>query len=100
MIGIDFAHHVDRAVADLRNCKHLIVDLRGNTGGGIGGRRLMSYLTPDKRPVGYSLTKKRAAKGCRREDLTRFGRIPSQKITLLWGAAVVPDLDSIANFGY
>jgi carboxyl-terminal processing protease len=83
MIGIDFAHDVDRAVADLRGCDRLVVDLRGNTGGGIGGLRLMSYLTPDKRPVGYSLTKKRAAKGYRREDLTRFGRIPSQKIALL-----------------
>jgi carboxyl-terminal processing protease len=83
MIGIDFAHDVDHAVADLRDCNRLIVDLRGNTGGGIGGLRLMSYLTPDKRPVGYSLTKKRAAKGYRREDLTRFGRIPSRKIALL-----------------
>jgi len=43
----------------------------------------MSYLTPDKRPVGYSLTKKRAAKGYRREELARFGRIPSHKIALL-----------------
>lgn len=83
MIGIDFAHDVDRAVAELRDCNRLIVDLRGNTGGGIGGLRLMSYLTPDKRPVGYSLTKKRAAKGYRREGLTRFGKIPSHKIALL-----------------
>ena len=43
----------------------------------------MSYLTPDKRPVGHSLTKKRAAKGYRREDLARFGRIPPHKIALL-----------------
>lgn len=83
MIGIDFAHDVDRAVADLQGCDRLIVDLRGNTGGGIGGLRLMSYLTPDKRPVGYSLTKKRAAKGYRREGLARFGKIPSHKIALL-----------------
>jgi carboxyl-terminal processing protease len=82
-VGIDLAHDINHAVADLRNCNRLIVDLRGNTGGGIGGLRLMSYLTPDKRPVGYSLTKKRAAKGYRREDLTRFGRIPSRKIALL-----------------
>lgn len=82
-IGIDLAHDIDRAVADFRDCNRLIVDLRGNTGGGIGGLRLMSYLTPDKRPVGYSLTKKRAAKGYRREDLTQFGRIPSRKIGLL-----------------
>lgn len=83
MIGIDFAHDIDRAVADLRDSNRLIIDLRGNTGGGIGGLRLMNYLTPNKRPVGYSLTKKRTAKGYCREDLTRFGRIPSQKIALL-----------------
>jgi carboxyl-terminal processing protease len=83
MIGIDFAHDIDRAVADLRDCNRLIIDLRGNTGGGIGGLRLMSYLAPDKRPIGYSLTKKRAAKGYRREDLTQFGRIPSHKFALL-----------------
>ena len=82
-VGIDLAHDIDRAMADLRGTNRLIVDLRGNTGGGIGGLRLMSYLTPDKRPVGYSLTKKRAAKGYRREDLARFGRIPSRKIALL-----------------
>jgi carboxyl-terminal processing protease len=82
-VGIDLAHDIDRAIADLRGCDRLIVDLRGNTGGGIGGLRLMSYLTPDKRPVGYSLTKKRAAKGYRREELARFGRIPSHKIALL-----------------
>ncbi len=82
-VGIDLAHDIDRAIADLRTCNRLIVDLRGNTGGGIGGLRLMSYLTPDKRSVGHSLTKKRAAKGYRREELARFGRIPSHKVALL-----------------
>ncbi len=83
VVGIDLAHDIDCAIAQLRDCSRLIVDLRGNTGGGIGGLRLMSYLTPDKRPVGYSLTKRRAAKGYRREDLATFGRIPSHKVALL-----------------
>jgi carboxyl-terminal processing protease len=83
-VGIDLAHGFDRAIAALRDCDRLIVDLRGNTGGGIGGLRLMSYLTPDRRPVGYSLTKKRAANGYRREDLSQFRRIPSHKAALLW----------------
>ena len=79
IIGIDFAHEIDLAVADLANCDRLILDLRGNPGGGIGGLRLMSYLTPDKRPVGYSLTRQRAVRGYRREELPRLEGIPSAK---------------------
>ena len=47
----------------------------------------MSYLTPGKLEVGYSLTRKRRERGYRREELTRFGRIPSRKVELLWLAA-------------
>ena len=86
-VGIDVAKDIDRGIASLEGCSRLIVDLRGNTGGGIGGLRLMSYLTPGKLEVGYSLTRKRRERGYRREDLTRFGRIPSHKATLLWLAA-------------
>jgi C-terminal processing protease CtpA/Prc len=54
-VGIDVAKHIDRGIASLEGCSRLIVDLRGNTGGGIGGLRLMSYLTPEKLEVGYSV---------------------------------------------
>jgi C-terminal processing protease CtpA/Prc len=84
VIGVDFAHEVDEAIGSLHGCDRLIVDLRGNPGGGIGGLRLMSYLTPDKRPVGYSLTRQRPsavidARICRglREFRTRNGNCPS-----------------------
>jgi carboxyl-terminal processing protease len=87
VVGIDVAKDIDRGIASLNGCSRLIVDLRGNTGGGIGGLRLMSYLTPGKLEVGYSLTRKRRERGYRREELTRFGRIPSHKVTLLWLAA-------------
>src|SRR5712671_792843 len=83
-VGIDLAKMFDTAFAHLRDSTRLIVDLRGNTGGGIGGLRLMSYLTPDKKEVGYSLTRARKEKGYSREELPRFGRIPSRKATLLW----------------
>jgi C-terminal processing protease CtpA/Prc len=63
----------------IRQCVHspariesLISDLRGNTGGGIGGLRLVSYLTPGKLDVGYSLTRNRKEKGHAREELTRL----------------------------
>jgi carboxyl-terminal processing protease len=83
-VGIDFAADIDKAVKHIADCDRLIVDLRGNTGGGIGGLRLMSYLTPEKRPIGYSLTSGRAKRGYKKECLRRFGRIPSRKIALLW----------------
>ena len=83
-VGIDLAADIDRAVEELRACDRLIIDLRGNTGGGIGGMRMMSYLTPDKLPIGYSLTRRRADNGFKREELTRFGKIPRHKIALVW----------------
>lgn len=86
-IGIDVAKDIDRGIASLEGCSRLIVDLRGNTGGGIGGLRLMSYLTPGKLEVGYSLTRKRRERGYKREELIRFGRIPTHKATLIWLAA-------------
>ena len=83
-VGIDLAKMFDTAISHLKDSTRLIVDLRGNTGGGIGGLRLMSYLTPGKKEVGYSLTRKRKEKGYAREKLPRFGHIPSHKATLLW----------------
>jgi carboxyl-terminal processing protease len=83
IVGVDVARDIDRAIAAFRDCDRLIVDLRGNSGGGIGGLRLMSYLTSEKRPIGYSLSRARAKKGYKKEELTRFERIPSQKIALL-----------------
>src|SRR3984893_4588934 len=83
-IGIDVAKDIDRGIVALDGCSRLIVDLRGNTGGGIGGLRLMSYLTPGKKEVGYSLTRARKEKGYARENLPGFGRIPSHKATLFW----------------
>jgi carboxyl-terminal processing protease len=83
VVGIDVARDVDAAVAALSDCRRLVVDLRGNPGGGIGGLRLMSYLTPAKVPVGYSLTRRRAAGGYDKEKLRRFGGIPASKWSLL-----------------
>jgi carboxyl-terminal processing protease len=83
-VGIDLASDIDRAVAEISECSRLILDLRGNTGGGIGGMRMMSYLTSAKIPIGYSLTRQRAERGFQREQLTRFCRIPRRKIALAW----------------
>jgi C-terminal processing protease CtpA/Prc len=84
-IGSEFAHALDAAIGDLkqRDCSRLIIDLRGNVGGGLGSLRLMSYLCPDKRPVGHSVTRNRLRKGYKKEKLTRIDRIPSSKGALL-----------------
>jgi carboxyl-terminal processing protease len=81
-VGIDVAKEIDHAISELRDCDRLIIYLRGNPGGGAGGLRLMSYMTPGKIPVGYSITQSRAAKGFKKEKLPRFGKIPSRKIGL------------------
>jgi len=44
IVGIDFARELDRAIAEFSVCAHLVVDLRGNVGGGVGALRLMSSL--------------------------------------------------------
>lgn len=82
LLGVDVARELDRGIAALSDCDRLIVDLRGNLGGGLGLLRLMSHLTPGKIPVGYSVTRKRAEQGFDKESLRRFGWIPSSKLAI------------------
>jgi carboxyl-terminal processing protease len=84
LVGVDFARDVDQAIGALDGCRALVVDLRGNPGGGSGNLRLMSYMTTARIPVGYSLTRPRAQRGYRREQLAQFRGIPSSKATLIW----------------
>jgi len=87
ILGLDVARETDEAIKKLK-AKRLLVDLRGNLGSaGAGNLRLMSYLTPQKIPVGYSLTRKRAEAGYDRDCLARFERIPRSKLEapfVLW----------------
>ena len=79
-LGIDFARDVTNAIeGELKHVDALVIDLRGNPGGGIGGLRLMSYLTPDRVPIGYSVDRKLAEAGYNKERLPRFNRIPKSK---------------------
>ncbi len=82
VIGIDVANSFTHAVRELA-CRHLIMDLRGNTGGGMGCLRVMSHLVADKVPVGYSLTRSKLEAGVDPERLPVFDRIPSSKWGLL-----------------
>jgi carboxyl-terminal processing protease len=82
LLGIDVARALDTAVAGVSDCDRLIVDLRGNLGGGLGLLRLMSHLTPGKLPVGYSVTRKRAERGFEKESLRQFDWIPSSTLAI------------------
>jgi carboxyl-terminal processing protease len=82
VLGMDVARDMSRAVAELGS-NRLIVDLRGNTGGGIGCLRLMSLLCADRRGVGYSVGRKLARAGYDKNRLPQFDRIPASKFQVL-----------------
>ncbi len=84
-VGQSFARGLDAAIRDLKDhgVQRLIVDIRGNIGGGLGSLRLLSYLCPGKVEIGYSVTRRRLRKGYQRERLTRIGKIPATKAELL-----------------
>jgi C-terminal processing protease CtpA/Prc len=82
-VGVDIAKQIDRAVEQLNGCNRLVVDLRGNAGGGLAFLRVMSYLTPERIPVGYSVTRARAETNYSKETLATFDRIPSHKAALI-----------------
>ena len=81
--GQRFAREMDRALAELSNCTRLILDLRGNLGGFVGSLRLMSYLTPNRVPVGYSLTRHGEDHGWRRDQLVCIDKLPATTFDML-----------------
>jgi carboxyl-terminal processing protease len=89
MVGVVVANQIVSAVQSLGAVARLIIDLRGNTGGGIGALRVMSLLTPERIPVGFSLDKRRAKGNLDQEKqrFPRFSRIPSST-KALWPLAL------------
>jgi carboxyl-terminal processing protease len=82
-IGIDFANELDCIFSGkFANADRLIIDLRGNPGGGIGGLALMSYLTPDRLPIGYSWNRKMAQERRDPASLPIFNKIPRSKLAI------------------
>ena len=77
LLGLDVARSIDRAVAELASCEKLVLDLRGHIGGGLGVLRLMSHITPDKLPIGYTVTRKRAEVGFDKNSLRILDRLPT-----------------------
>jgi carboxyl-terminal processing protease len=89
MIGVEVANEISHAVERLGAVDSLIIDLRGNTGGGIGALRVMSLLTPRKIPVGFALDRHRVTRNIETEkqEFRRFSRIPASTKTL-WRLAL------------
>jgi carboxyl-terminal processing protease len=89
MVGVEVANEITRAVEKLGKMDSLIIDLRGNTGGGIGALRVMSLLTPGKIPVGFALDRKRVTPNLDSEKprFRRFNAIPTSK-KALWPLAL------------
>ena len=89
MIGVDVANEISDAVQKLGNVERLIIDLRGNTGGGLGALRVMSLLTSGKVPVGFALDRCRAGVNLESEKhrFPRFSRIPASK-NAIWPLAL------------
>ncbi|MGA9071026.1 MAG: S41 family peptidase [Terracidiphilus sp.] len=85
LVGVEVANEISRAVEGLGKIDSLIIDLRGNTGGGIGALRVMSLLTPGMIPVGFALDRKRVTPDLDSEKLRfrRFHAIPASK-NALW----------------
>ncbi len=79
LLGLDVACEIDSAVKGLAACDRLILDLRGHLGGGLGVLRLMSHLTPGKIPIGYTVSRRKAELGYKKEDLPRLDRLPTDK---------------------
>jgi carboxyl-terminal processing protease len=95
MMGVDVANAMSQAVAQLGNLDRLIVDLRGNTGGGAGALRLMSLMTPDRIPVGFAADKSWADRDLAtlKNGFPRLGKIPEKKSGLwLLGLKFLPSL--------
>lgn len=84
-IGMRFAKQLDSAIASLKEhgIDRLIIDLRGNIGGGLGLARLASYMCPGQLPIGHSLTRARLESGY---DMEKLPRVPMPQSTpqLLW----------------
>jgi C-terminal processing protease CtpA/Prc len=82
-IGIDFANELDSIfTGHFKDTERLIIDMRGNPGGGIGGLTLMSYMVADRIPIGYSKSRDMARNNVSPERLPVFDRIPRSKLAL------------------
>jgi len=82
-VGVEVANDVSHAIQSLQPIRRLILDLRGNTGGGIGVLRIMSLLTPKKIQVGLFANGKAVQTSEPKPHDFAIDRIPQKKSELL-----------------
>lgn len=84
-VGFDLLRDLKNALAvfDEKQCDRLILDLRSNCGGGLSSVRLMSLLVPDRRLIGYSLTRLGRDRKKTASQLPAIRRLPNSKLALL-----------------
>jgi C-terminal processing protease CtpA/Prc len=89
MVGVEVANQISRAIELLGPVQKLVVDLRGNTGGGAACLRVMSLLTPDRIPVGFAAERKWTEEALEneKESFPRFHHIPANT-RFLWLLAI------------
>jgi carboxyl-terminal processing protease len=87
-MGLRFAKQLDAAIAALKKqgTDRLVIDLRGNIGGGLGLARLASYMCPGQLSIGHSLTRHRLHTGYDSDQLPRVP-MPRSTAELLWTLA-------------
>ena len=84
-VGFELLRDVKAAMADAadKKCDRLVLDLRSNCGGGLSSVRLMSLLVPDRRLIGYSLTRVGRDGNKAAAQLPAIRRVPESKWSLL-----------------
>jgi len=84
-VGFDLLRDLKGALASFgeAKCDRLVMDLRSNCGGGLSSIRLMSLLVPDRRLIGYSLTRLGRDRATLSAKLPAIGRLPKTKLGLI-----------------
>ena len=84
-VGFDLLRDLRNALSvfDDKKCNRLILDLRSNCGGGLASVRFMSLLVPDRRLIGYSLTRLGRDRKKKASHLPAIRRLPNSKLELL-----------------
>lgn len=94
-IGIDVANEIEQKVDNLGLIHSLVVDLRGNSGGGLGFLRLISMLTPSDLLVGEFVSRSvNTLKQPSPAPILRIDHIPRNRLGIIslaarYGAASV-----------